>query len=99
VQAEFAWLAGHGVRPSEADEPAEVFEAERIDVATDVARGEWRGLFDYELRATQDADVELALARTALARADLLVQLDRAGAATAAALAPACSPTPTPSGS
>jgi hypothetical protein len=58
-----AWLARHGVASPFATEPVEIEEVERIDMGTDVARGVWRGLFQYELRRTADEDITCDRAR------------------------------------
>jgi predicted RNase H-like HicB family nuclease len=88
VQAEFAWLARHGVAPAFAGEPVEIEEVERIDLGTDVSRGIWRGLFQYELRRTSDEDIELALERTRFARADVLAAWEAMSEAERAAHTP-----------
>ena len=72
VREEIAWLARHGVAFPFANEPIEIEEVERIDLGTDVSRGVWRGLFQYELRKTSDEDIETAIQRARFARADLL---------------------------
>jgi hypothetical protein len=76
VPEEMAWLARHGVDSPFAGEPVEIEEVERIDLGTDVARGVWRGLFQYELRRTADEDIDLAIERARFARADLLAAWD-----------------------
>jgi predicted RNase H-like HicB family nuclease len=72
IATEYAWLARHGVAPAFAAEPVEIEEVERIDLGTDVSRGIWRGLFQYELRRTGDEDIETALERARFARTDVL---------------------------
>jgi hypothetical protein len=72
VRAELSWLARHGVVLAYANEPIEIEEVERIDLGTDVSRGVWRGLFQYELRRTTDEDIESAIERARFAREDLL---------------------------
>ena len=72
VAAESSWLARHGATPEFAGEPVEIEEVERIDLGTDVSRGIWRGLFQYELRRTSDEDIETALERARFAREDML---------------------------
>ena len=76
VSDEMAWLARHGVGSPFATEPIEIEEVERIDMGTDVLRGVWRGLFQYELRRTADEDIDLAIERARFARADLLAAWD-----------------------
>jgi len=76
VSEEIAWLARHGIHSPFASEPVEIEEVERIDMGTDVARGVWRGLFQYELRRTSDEDIETAIERARFARADLLAVLE-----------------------
>lgn len=88
IAAENEWLAGHGVPSPHATEPVEIEEIERIDLATDVSRGIWRGLFQYELRPTTEADVELALERARFAREDLLRSLSGAPPEAQVAVAP-----------
>ena len=79
ITAEIEWLAGHGVRAAFAEGPIRVEQAERIDLATDVARGIWRGLFQYELRRTTDEDVETTLERARFAREDVLARIGSSG--------------------
>lgn len=85
---EMAWLARHGVVLSFATEPIEIEEVERIDMGTDVARGVWRGLFQYELRRTSDEDIELAIERARFARKDLLSLWESLSESERAILAP-----------
>jgi hypothetical protein len=79
VGDENLWLEGHGISLplGYGDVTIEVAESIRID--TDVAGGEWKGLFQYELRPTKESDVEITLERTALARAELVGLLSEAG--------------------
>jgi hypothetical protein len=72
VPDEISWLARHGVPLPFANEAVDVEEVERIDLGTDVARGVWRGVFQYELRKTTDEDIERAIERARFAREDLL---------------------------
>jgi predicted RNase H-like HicB family nuclease len=88
IAMEHEWLARHGVPPPDAGIEIEVDEVERIDLRTDVSRGMWRGLFQYELRATRDADVALAVESARFARQDVLAAVERAGAQARAALEP-----------
>lgn len=88
VPAEFSWLARHGVAPAFAGEPVEIEEVERIDLGTDVSRGIWRGLFQYELRRTSDEDIETALERARFARADVLAAWEAMSEAERVAAAP-----------
>ena len=88
VSAEFAWLARHGVAPAFAGEPVEIEEMERIDLGTDVSRGIWRGLFQYELRRTSDEDIEAAVERARFARTDVLAAWEAMSDAERAVQAP-----------
>ena len=88
VPAEMAWLARHGVVSPLSGEPVEIEEVERIDLGTDVSRGVWRGLFQYELRRTSDEDIETAIERARFARADLLEAWGALGESERAALGP-----------
>ena len=63
-----AELARVGAPP---DPAIEVTEAERVSVPTDVENGISTAAFRYELRATRDEDVALALARMELARTEM----------------------------
>jgi len=54
-----------------ADPGLEVSEAERVDVRSDVENGVSTATFKYELRATRDEDVALALDRMERARAEM----------------------------
>jgi hypothetical protein len=82
------WLARHGVHSPFSTEPVEIEEVERIDLGTDVSRGVWRGVFQYELRRTSDEDIETALARARFAREDLLAAWAALGESDRTALAP-----------
>jgi hypothetical protein len=86
IRAEHAWLADHGVADAAVGAPIAIDEAERIDLATDVRRGIWRGLFRFDLRPTTDADVAVALERARFARAAVLRLIDDAGPVLAPAL-------------
>jgi hypothetical protein len=77
IADEFARLERHGRPWPHAAEPVEVIETERVETTADFRRGESRALFQYEMRATTDADLELALDRLELARIDTLAALDR----------------------
>ena len=54
-----------------ADPEIEVTEAERVDVKTDVEHGVSSAVFRYEMRATRDEDVALALDRMERARREM----------------------------
>jgi hypothetical protein len=69
--------------------PIEVAEAERIEVAADVAGGATSALFRYELRATREEDVALALDRLALAQEEIAPVVTAHGPAAGGALAAA----------
>jgi len=88
VPEEMTWLARHGVTSPFASEAVEIEEVERIDLGTDVSRGVWRGLFQYELRRTSDEDIETAIERARFARADLLAALEHAGEGERSAVEP-----------
>jgi hypothetical protein len=79
VRQENEWLERSGVALSHAPGDVEIDEVERIRISTDVSRGEWKGLFRYELRPTTPSNVETTLERTALARANLLGVLTELG--------------------
>ena len=88
VTDEIAWLSRHGVRSPFASEPIEIEEVERLDMGTDVSRGEWRGVFQYELRRTSDEDIETAIERARFARADLLAALEHSSDGQRSAIEP-----------
>jgi hypothetical protein len=88
VKEEMAWLARHGVTSPFASEPIEIEEVERLDMGTDVSRGVWRGVFQYELRRTSDEDIETAIARARFARADLLAALEQSSEGERSAIEP-----------
>jgi len=61
-----------------ADPSVEVSEAERVDVRSDVENGVSTATFKYELRATRDEDVALALDRMERARMEMAAADDDA---------------------
>ena len=61
-----------------ADPTVEVSESERVDVRSDVENGVSTATFKYELRATRDEDVALALDRMERARAEMASADDEA---------------------
>ena len=60
------------------DASIEVTEAERVDVKTDVEHGVSSAVFRYEMRATRDEDVALALDRMERARREMVDADDEA---------------------
>ena len=61
-----------------ADPTVEVSESERVDVRSDVENGVSTATFKYELRATRDEDVALALDRMERARVEMAAADDEA---------------------
>ncbi len=78
IAAEFARLERLGHPWPHAEEPVELVETERISSeGADIARGVSRAMFQYELRATTDADVALAIDRLELGRREVLETIAR----------------------
>lgn len=80
VREENRWLRRSGIALPAGHDEVSIEVAESIRIDTDVSRGAWRGLFQYELRPTSENDVEKTLERTALARAELMSYLEEGGA-------------------